>query len=181
MLYVLQSVAWMAYQIAPALVTAAANFSIYGKYVFDFMKEGVDALNAIAKAAMPDEAKIDAFVQALLRVLQALGGAVGTSSSIRGALNSISNNLGLPELTLPTLEIPVSRPIITTSWPELPGRPPSYGGGGGGGGGGASGSVEINGFTVDALEQLKWLIEGGSETAADFLQRQAWKANMGVA
>jgi phage-related protein len=54
-------------------------------------------------------------------------------------------------------------------------------GGGGGGGGGSGGTVEIGSFAADALEQLRWVVNGDKESAADFLKRAVWKANVGAA
>ena len=172
MLYVLQSIAWLAYQIAPAMVTAAAAFSVYGKVVFDFFKVAVDALNDIATKAMPDEAKIDAFVAALQRVLSALTSAVGISGDINGALGDIGANLGMPQLALPDVVGAIARPTVgSIPWVSLPGRP-SGGGGGGGGGGGASGEVVVSDFGEGARRVLATLVTAPVTATADDLMRQ---------
>ena len=139
MLYVLQVVAWMAYQIAPALVVAAEIFSEHAKGTFDFLKTAVDVLNAIAKNAMPNEAQIQAFVDALPRTLALVSDAVGISAAIANNTAATSANMATANAgafaiyTLP--DIIATRPTPPPGgWPSLPGRPGTGGGGGGGGG-----------------------------------------------
>jgi hypothetical protein len=170
MLYVLNSIAYMAYQIAPTMVTAAAAFSVYGKVVFDFFKVAVDALNDIATKAMPDEAKINAFVTALQRVLSALTSAVGISGDINSSLGSIGANLGMPNLVLPDVIGAIARPTATIPWVSLPGRPAT--GGGGGGGGGASGEIVVSDFGEGARRVLATLVTAPVTATADDLMRQ---------
>jgi len=149
--YVVESIAWLAYQIAPEAVTAAATFAAYGQQTFSFVKIAADALNEMATKAVPDQAKIDAFVAALRRVLGQLQGAVADSAGINGALGAIGANLGMPPLQLPVIGVPLIRPTGGDWTMPPPVIRPGCGGGGGGGGGG---SGTIKGFDAEALAQL---------------------------
>ncbi len=137
MLYLLQSLAWLAYQLAPELITAAAIFAQYAGGVFDFFKTAADALNEIATKAIPDQKKIDAFVSALAHVYNDFATAVGISQGINAALGELGGNLGIPIIGLPALPAPPTRPQAPQGgWGAYAGRPS------GGGGGAAGGTIQ---------------------------------------
>jgi hypothetical protein len=182
MAYVLNVMIWLAYQIAPSMMVAAATFAAYAQPVFDLFKTGVDFLNDLATAAMPDKAKIQAFADALKEVLGTLTTALGVSAAINGTVNAIGVNLGagytLPDFVTNPISIPMpSMPAI--SWPSLPGRP-ATGGGGGGGGGGAGGEVIVKDFGTAARQVLATLAGAPGATADELLRQMKWRTDTGA-
>jgi hypothetical protein len=162
----------------------------------------VDALNAIATNAMPDEDQINAFVTSLATVLTKLAAAVNLSAGISNARSAVEANLaggtstsgdailamvadansGLGSIPItgtgPTsaeFYVP-TKPVWNYTGPSFSAIPPTSTGGGGGGGGGGGSSGTGTKTLDDLIAVLQGLVDALTSSGSDLSAKQAFIA-----
>jgi len=139
--FAVEMIAWVAYSLGPKAAEAAGAFAEYGKTIFDMMKSALSFLGDLNETALPEEAKVAAFIQTLRGILgqftvganvaaniaqQAYG--IGNSLAYASAASGFGESFGITRVSVPKLPTP------TRDWGGVIGAPPVYSGGGGGGG-----------------------------------------------
>jgi len=168
--YMVEAIAWLAYQIAPQAVVAALIFASYTEGIFKTLKLAMDFLGGLAESAMPTKDKIKEFIQALRDVLSELGTALTVAGDVDKKWADIQEKLGLNvKKLMEGYVLPEFKPTYPTaniSWTPQVGRPPTGGGGGGGGGTSETAEFYLKNIAED-IHDLLFIEKVKAEKAGD--------------
>jgi len=167
----MEMIAWVAYSVGPTVAKAAGDFAVYSKQVFDMMKSALEFLGDLNETALPEEAKVAAFIETLRGILGQFNVGAQVAASIARQAYNIGNTLAYAGSASGFGEsIGITRggatpqlPIPTMPWEGIIGAPPVYSGGGGGGGGGTAGG-EWQAAIVELRDMYKEDRASGNDT-----------------